>query len=256
MWLITLENKLHLAPISATPHNVLDLATGTGIWAIEFADAFPTANVTGTDLSLIQPSYVPPNCRFEIDDVEDEWLFSNKFDYIHGRALATCFNDGASVVRKAYDALEPGGWFELQDFELQKSEDDSMKGTNFEAMEEHISEAMKKLGRTTWGGNVPNYARWFREAGFEGVTETQFRWPSNPHWPTSPKEKLLGAWWQVQIEAGLLESLSTRIYLSVLGWTKEELTVFLAMVRKEENDPNIRAYVPVHIVYGQKPLEE
>jgi ubiquinone/menaquinone biosynthesis C-methylase UbiE len=31
-----LEGNLHLAPISSNPHNVLDIATGTGLWAIEF----------------------------------------------------------------------------------------------------------------------------------------------------------------------------------------------------------------------------
>lgn len=36
MWSVTLENKLHLAPIGSDPQNVLDIATGTGIWAIDF----------------------------------------------------------------------------------------------------------------------------------------------------------------------------------------------------------------------------
>jgi hypothetical protein len=28
---------------------------------------------------------IPPNCQFEVDDAEDPWMFSQKFDYIHGR---------------------------------------------------------------------------------------------------------------------------------------------------------------------------
>jgi methylase of polypeptide subunit release factors len=36
-------------------HNVLDFATGTGMWAIDFADKYPAASVIGTDLSPIQP---------------------------------------------------------------------------------------------------------------------------------------------------------------------------------------------------------
>jgi ubiquinone/menaquinone biosynthesis C-methylase UbiE len=31
-----LDNKLHVAPIVEDPRYVLDVATGTGIWAIEF----------------------------------------------------------------------------------------------------------------------------------------------------------------------------------------------------------------------------
>jgi ubiquinone/menaquinone biosynthesis C-methylase UbiE len=36
MWSITLDGKLHLSPIGPNPQNVLDIGTGTGIWAVEF----------------------------------------------------------------------------------------------------------------------------------------------------------------------------------------------------------------------------
>lgn len=35
----------------------------------EMADAYPSASVVGTDLSPIQPMFVPPNCAFEIEDL-------------------------------------------------------------------------------------------------------------------------------------------------------------------------------------------
>src|SRR5580692_8644625 len=82
LFLLTLDGRLHLAPIenlSGGIHNVLDIATGTGIWAIEFAAQYPSASVIGTDLSPIQPAFVPPNCRFEVDDAEDPWLYSHQF---------------------------------------------------------------------------------------------------------------------------------------------------------------------------------
>lgn len=33
IYLLTMEGKLHLAPLG-NPHNVLDVGTGTGIWAM------------------------------------------------------------------------------------------------------------------------------------------------------------------------------------------------------------------------------
>ena len=51
---LTLDGKSHLAPLK-NPKNVLDFGTGTGIWAIEFAEEYPEARVLGTDLSPIQP---------------------------------------------------------------------------------------------------------------------------------------------------------------------------------------------------------
>lgn len=56
MCTLILENKLHLAPLGGNIQKVLDIGTGTGIWAIDFADEHPSASVIGTDISPIQPT--------------------------------------------------------------------------------------------------------------------------------------------------------------------------------------------------------
>ncbi|TAQ84302.1 hypothetical protein B7494_g7376 [Chlorociboria aeruginascens] len=203
MWSITLDKKLHLAPIAQNPQMALDIGTGTGVWAIEFADTYPSARVIGTDLSLTQPSYTPPNCQFELDDAEDDWVFPMKFDFIHGRTLATCFASPSLIIQKAYSALVPGGYLELQDMCLQTSDDGSIDGTALKAWQDHVAEAVIQTGRV-WT-NVPNYKRWMEDAGFEDVVEVNYRWPSN-QWSDDSKEKLLGAWTQAQIGKGMLES--------------------------------------------------
>lgn len=54
---IVLGNKIALAPIGEKPVRILDIGTGTGIWAIEMADEYPSAEIIGTDLSPTQPSW-------------------------------------------------------------------------------------------------------------------------------------------------------------------------------------------------------
>ena len=114
--LVTLlfDGELYTAPITDEPKNAIDIGTGTGLWAIDFADKFPECNVIGTDISPIQPSWVPPNVRFEIDDFNKEWTFreDNHFDYIHLRWLSGAAKDWPEIYRQAYRYCNPGGWIE------------------------------------------------------------------------------------------------------------------------------------------------
>jgi len=87
IWRLCLNGRLHIAPIAQDVHRVIDLGTGTGKWAIEFADLHPSAEVIGTDLSPIQPLSMPPNCRFIVENMEDDWVWEHQFDYVHSRML-------------------------------------------------------------------------------------------------------------------------------------------------------------------------
>lgn len=88
IWLLVLDGHLTKAPFaSRDPPNVLDIGTGTGIWAKQFARHHPGSTVIGTDLSLIQTQdNLPPNVSFVREDSEELWVFDHLFDYIHWRA--------------------------------------------------------------------------------------------------------------------------------------------------------------------------
>ncbi|KAL1983476.1 hypothetical protein VTN96DRAFT_10297 [Rasamsonia emersonii] len=101
MVLTMMHRKLFLAPIKS-PQRVIDLGTGTGIWAIDFADQFPSAEVIGCDLSPIQPRLVPPNVKFLVDDIESDWIYEHPFDFIHARYLAVSIKDFPKLIRQCY----------------------------------------------------------------------------------------------------------------------------------------------------------
>jgi SAM-dependent methyltransferase len=131
IFLLILGGKLYDAPIPTTPHRVLDIGCGTGLWAIDFADENPSAEVLGTDLSPIQPSWVPPNAKFYIDDAESEWVYppSEAFDFIHCRTMSGSITDWERLIGQCYTHLAPGGWVEFQEpIALCESDDGTIDG--------------------------------------------------------------------------------------------------------------------------------
>lgn len=241
---LTLEGKLYLAPLNPKKlHNVLDIGTGTGIWAIEFADLHPQAKITGTDLSAVQPKYVPSNLQFEICDAEEEWMFNTKFDYIHGRMLTVCFKDVKEVFRNALNALRPGGWLEMQDANAPaRSDDGSTDGTAWVAWWDNLIASGKKLGRP-FGTEPPNYARYMEEVGFVDVHVEVRRWPFGP-WMKQRQMKDIGLWARANAIDGL-QATALAVMTRGGGKTKQEVEEELVAVRKDLMNSEIHSYLPV-----------
>jgi len=230
---------------------VLDVGTGTGIWAIDYADEHPNAEVIGVDLSPVQSSIVPPNCNFEIDDVEKEWLWTRPFDFIFGRVLAGSFANMQGFMKNAFDKLEPGGYLEMQDIALPVTSDDgTLKDDSWLVRMSHMTvDASERLGRPfnlAW-----KYKEMFEEAGFVDVTIRHFKWPSNI-WPRDKRYKEMGRWNFANIDGGL-EGLTLGYFTRGLGMSKEETMSLCMGARSEIRDVNIHAYWPMIVCYGKKP---
>ena len=251
---ITMRNRLYFAPLGDSVARILDVGTGTGIWAIEMGDEFPDAEIIGTDLSPTQPSWVPPNVKFEIDDAEETWTFPDKFDFVHLRYLAAAIVDWPQLVGQAFRHTKPGGWAEFQDFDpTYYSEDGSLKKEH--DMSKVITtflDAAEGFGRIAKPG--PKIEGWMKDAGFENIVHEKFRLPIGP-WPKDKHLKSIGAWNLVQLEDGM-EGFTMRLFTQHLGWKPEEVHVTLAKMRKDLRDPKIHAQYDFHVVYGQKPTTE
>ncbi|KAL8404367.1 hypothetical protein RB594_009279 [Gaeumannomyces avenae] len=251
---LTIQGKLCLCPKNEGAHSVLDLGTGTGIWAMEYADAHPEAEVIGVDLSPVQPLFVPPNCSFEIDDLEKEWTWTKKFDFVFSRMMTGSFADNRSIVEKAFNQLEPGGYFEAQDMVVPLGCDDGTLSEDAPLSRwlKVMMESMVVMGRPLLSSSEQQWKDLMEDVGFEDVRHTVYRWPIN-RWPRDPYYKELGAWSLENMDAAL-EGASLAPLTRGLGWTKEEVLVLVAQVRKDLRNTRIHAYWPIHIVYGRKPL--
>ncbi|KXH27634.1 methyltransferase [Colletotrichum salicis] len=231
-----LGHKLYLAPLEKGKVNrILDIGTGTGICLI---------------------CRVPPNVKFEIDDVESDWIGDRKYDFIFCRYMIGSIADFPKLIKNVYDNLSPGGWAEFSDMSGKYySPDGSLK-------EEHatfkwnsmLMDTIASMGREARPG--PQLEGWVREAGdFQNVTHRKFILPIGP-WPKDPHYRELGLVNLTQILEGL-DGFSMRAFCGVLGWTKVEAEVLLAQVRKElKGVHTFHAQFDIHNVIAQKPFEE
>jgi len=64
----------------------VDIGTGSGKWVLEVAEEWPSARVVGLDLSPIQPTLVPSNAEFIVEDVNQGIGFNDaSTDLVHSR---------------------------------------------------------------------------------------------------------------------------------------------------------------------------
>lgn len=256
MTLMMHDGKLHLAPLK-DPQNALDVGTGTGIWAMDFADEYPSAEVIGTDLSPIQPVWTPPNCKFELDDASLDWTFAdNSFDFIHIRYLLGSIADWPKLYQQAYRCLKPGGWIEHTDSDVHiQADDDSLPADNpYPAWNQFFRDAGAKIGKSFNVTENEQQVKWAKDAGFDPSTITlkKHKIPFGS-WAAEKKLKTIGLINQAATLEGV-EGYGLLVGTHILGWKVEELQVFFAKMRSALKNPNYHAYNIGATMYAQKPL--
>ena len=189
----------------------------------------------------------PPNVKFIIDDAsEEDWMMpANSLSYIHTRTLLGSFTDFRDIVRKAFRYVEPGGWFESQEIYPSIYCDDGTMPADWPMLHwaKMQDEAAMNMGRPLRIAN--KLKRWYQEQGFINVKEEMFKVPMNP-WPKDPQFKLIGRFHERNMLDGL-QGFSLAFFHRGLGWTKEEIEVYLVDVRKALQDKRVHAYQKVYV---------
>ncbi|KAH7635873.1 S-adenosyl-L-methionine-dependent methyltransferase, partial [Sordaria sp. MPI-SDFR-AT-0083] len=253
---ICLDGRLYDAPLPKNPENAIDLGTGTGLWAIDFADKFPNCNVIGTDISPIQPGWAPPNVRFEIDDYNKEWTYnSNFFDFIHLRWLSGTVRDWSAFYKEAYRCCKPGGYIEHMDASSGTVySDDGSVDTKVHALGQWgpmWEEAFRKIGQQLLSNDMMENG--MKEAGFVNIVVKDYKIPLSP-WSKDKKLNEVGLYFYVAMNQDLAGSLQF-MFGKVMGWTTEEINIYIKHLQKELKDTTLHPYFIFRMVYGQKPLD-
>jgi len=248
------DGKITLAPIDDSIQKVLDVGCGTGIWAIDFADQHPSAEVIGVDISPSQPQWIPPNLKFEIDDVTQPWTYApNSFDYIHMRWLVGAIPDWYALFREVFQTLKPGGIFESKESSCMIQADDGTVpyGSALDQWGRVFVEAGNKFGRSFRVYEDDIQVKAMEAAGFVDLKVTNLKTIIGP-WPADPKYKEIGQYARLALEQDI-EGYIIYLWTNGLGWTREEIAVYAAHLRRELRSTRFHAYYPQRVVVGRKP---
>lgn len=246
----------------------------------DFGDTYPHVDeIIGTDLSPIQPGWLPPNVYYQLDDADQEWTFTQKFDFIHIRFMIGTIKDWFKLYREAFQHCAPGGWIEHQegsliwysDSEIGISEDSPLGQTS-----KIFWEGGRVSGRTFRIVEDDIQVKGMEAAGFTDITVKDIKVPCGD-WPLDKEQKRLGTYAKAAIEAdvegkapihyrcaplptvlttSLPDTSGYTLFMckTLLGWSHEETLVYCAHARNQLRQyKEIKPYFKRRIVYARKP---
>lgn len=251
-WLRILDDRLTTAPLDPSAvRRVLDVGTGAADWAINMAEEYPNATVIATDIAYFDlPPSLPPNLEIEIDDIEQDWPYSEPFDFIHIRAMSGAISDWPRLYRQCWNHLRPGGWIEVADWNyseitgLEAADYLSIYASALRSAHE-VAGAIRDTGHHL-DGNL------LRATGFSDLGMTNLQCPLTPWRNDLPKWHTVGKMSLVIFVEGM-EANSLRPLTKYLNWSPDEVRDLIEKVSAELQEPGGNPQMPFYILTARKP---
>ncbi|KAH8883874.1 methyltransferase LaeA [Thozetella sp. PMI_491] len=255
-FLIARQDQLHTAPLHPLPpgekHLILDLGTGTGIWAIDMALRNENALVDGVDLVMIQPEKIYENQRFFIMDIESEWRdVRPAYHLIFARMLHGAIQNWQRVYHDVFAHLKPGGWFEQVEIDWTPHCRDGTLPQN-SALEQwafELTQAMNDANRPITA-DTPRTRAALAAAGFVDFNEQVIEIGFNG-WPEGYAREM-GRWFNLGIHEGL-HALTIAPLTRMRGWTYQQAEELIARVKEEIRYRRHHAFCHLHVYTARRP---
>ncbi|RXK38727.1 hypothetical protein M231_04037 [Tremella mesenterica] len=192
-YLAPLRNVL---PNGGEGRRVIDLGTGTGIWAIEIAIEFPRSEVVGVDLSpIFREGELPDNVQFTVEDASAGLSFPDgSFDVVTSRFIMAGIRNWTSFIAETVRLLRPGGLLYIIDAEFpwrirdipQDEETQRMVGPGFIKFVDYLTRTFDGRGYDILCGSrtIPQVMREHPELGHVTTIESYlplWGWSSDPY---------------------------------------------------------------------------
>ncbi|KAK3319717.1 S-adenosyl-L-methionine-dependent methyltransferase [Cercophora scortea] len=250
MMLEVTDGKLFFAPIGDYPQKIIDLGTGTGLWAIEVADLYPSAVVQGIDFTPIQPVWVPSNLSFVVDDIEDEWRNGSDFDLVHIRQVFPVIKGTSRLIQQCFDNIKPGGWIEIQEFGGRPFCDDGSTPEDYSVLKfsDLATQAMANFGCDFRVADKLEGR--LAQAGFTNISCRRFKVPMGT-WPKDKRLRLVGLYFRT-VFASLIDAMAAKPF-AALNLPAQEINDIVAAASEDISNNKYHSYYEYLFWTAQKP---
>ncbi|KAF8311508.1 S-adenosyl-L-methionine-dependent methyltransferase [Clavulina sp. PMI_390] len=224
---------------------ILDIGSGTGIWALEMAQAFPECQIIGVDIADVNLPETPGNLSFMKMNAKGKLPFEDAhFDFVNIRIVPDISLDGAMYPEIAR-ILRPGGIMNSVILGAFWSPNDTY-GPAYQRWNATLGEKLSRGGARTSGSAVPEIIR--STTLFRDVCDVTSDIP-------------IGAWLGDETldkigkdqQTNCLELFDGfRPALEKSGLSLDEIAELWRPAREEVLDPSRHVFWRYHFVYGIK----
>jgi len=244
---------------------IVDIGTGSGAWAVQMAQQYPQAQVTGLDIKLSHTQKnLPDNCKLAIYDINHGvGPFANSFDVVHSRAIMAGVKDYRSLLDSVAGMLRPGGvylgaevdyiWYDEDKNPVHDTHPETHEGPEVVWHARMIDRVVAGIEARNPGcfSAAPKIPGWlqemdcWQETGSEDVYMPVGDWNAD----SDEVEKKSGVMWQENIHS-FAEALSGA--LEPAGHAKEKAEDWCAKMKNDVKSNKHRLYSRFRYVWAVK----